>query len=126
MPTLDSIESALAPLRWNKARVKLLAAVVVALLSAQSINLTKLALLMPTEAKVASAYKRLQRFLADFSPDLDSFAHLLATLCRVAPPWNRDCKMKCAFAREDALPGGSSKGLVIDGKDDEILPGLFT
>ena len=68
MPDLHSIESSLAPLRWNKARVKLLAAVVVALLSAQSINLAKLALLMPTDAKVSSAYKRLQRFLADFAP----------------------------------------------------------
>ena len=88
MPDLHSIESSLAPLRWNKARVKLLAAVVVALLSAQSINLAKLALLMPTDAKVSSAYKRLQRFLADFAPDLDSFARLLSSLCRVAPPWN--------------------------------------
>lgn len=88
MPTLDSIESALAPLRWNKARVKLLAAVVVALLSAQSINLMKLALLMPTGAKVPSAYKRLQRFLADFTPDMDSFARLLSSLCKIAPPWN--------------------------------------
>lgn len=88
MPELHSIESALAPLRWNKARVKLLAAAVVALLSAQSVNLTKLALLLPTDAKVASAYKRLQRFLANFDPDMDSFARLLAALCRLAPPWN--------------------------------------
>lgn len=88
MPDLHSIESALAPLLWNKARIKLLAAVVVALLSAQSINLMKLALLMPTSAKVPSAYKRLQRFLADFAPDMDTFARLLSSLCKIAPPWN--------------------------------------
>ena len=88
MPTLDSIENALAPLRWNKARIRLLAAALVALLSAQSINLTKIALLMPTAASVPSAYKRLRRFLADFDPDLDSFARLLSSLCKVQAPWN--------------------------------------
>lgn len=88
MPDLHSIETALAPLHWNKARIKLLAAALVALLSVQSINLMKLALLMPTSAKVPSTYKRLQRFLADFNPDMDSFARLLCSLCKVAPPWN--------------------------------------
>ena len=88
MPTLDSIECALAPLRWNKARIRLLAAALVALLSAQSINLTKMALLMPTAASVPSAYKRLRRFLADFDPDLDSLARLLCSLCKVQSPWN--------------------------------------
>ena len=88
MPDLHSIEIALSSLGWNKARIKCLAAALVAILTVQSINLKKIANLFPTDADPKSAYKRLQRFLRFFDPNLDSLAFLLARLCKVAPPWN--------------------------------------
>jgi len=91
MPNLDSIaalEAALTSLQWNKARIKCLAAFLLALLTRQSTCLAKLAPLFPTQAKQASAYKRLQRFLKDFAPDLDQLARTLSRLCRVCPPWH--------------------------------------
>jgi Transposase DDE domain len=88
MPDLNSIENALSSLGWNKARIKCLAAALVAILTVHSINLKKIANLFPTDADKKSAYKRLQRFLRFFDPDLDSLAILLARLSKVAPPWN--------------------------------------
>lgn len=87
MPDIHSIESALKPLGFNKARIKCLAAFLVALLARQSVCLTKIAPIFPTEAKPESAYKRLQRFLKDFELNLDQLARFLAVLCRVEPPW---------------------------------------
>lgn len=60
MPSLNSIENALLPLGWNKARIKCLAAALIALLTTRSLNLKKIANLFPTNAKKDSAYKRLQ------------------------------------------------------------------
>jgi hypothetical protein len=88
MPDLHSIEIALSPLAWNKARIKFLAAALVAILTVQSVNLKKIANLFPTDADKKSAYKRLQRFLRFFDPDMDSLAITLARLSQVAPPWN--------------------------------------
>ena len=88
MLDINSIENALAPLGWNKARIKFLAAALVALLTVQSINLTKIANLFPTEAKKKSAYKRLQRFIRFFEQDEESLARMLARLCQILPPWN--------------------------------------
>lgn len=88
MPDLNSIEEALSPLGYNKARLKCLAAALVALLTIQSVNLKKIANLFPTNAKADSAYKRLQRLLRFFEPDRDSLAKILAAICKVAPPWN--------------------------------------
>ena len=51
MPDLNSIENALTSLGWNKARIKCLAAALVALLTVRSLNLKKIANLFPTEAK---------------------------------------------------------------------------
>lgn len=87
MPDLHSIESALLPLGFNKARIKCLAAFLVALLARQSVCLTKIAPIFPTNAKPESAYKRLQRFLKEFELNLDQLARFLAVLCRVEPPW---------------------------------------
>lgn len=88
MPTIDSIEHALQPLAWNKARIKCLAAALVALLATRSVNLKKIANLFPTDAKVDSAYKRLQRFLKNFDPDLDTLALFLAAITQITGPWN--------------------------------------
>ena len=85
---LQTLQEALQPLGWNQARIKFLAAFLVAILTVQSVNLVKIANVFPTEAAKDSAYKRLQRFLAGFSPNLDVLACFLAQLCKVPAPWN--------------------------------------
>ena len=85
---IQAIQKALQPLGWNQARIKCLAAFLVAILTVQSVSLVRLANVFPTEATKKSAYKRLQRFLKDFSPNLDVLACFLAQLCKIPAPWN--------------------------------------
>ena len=85
---LQTLQEALQPLGWNQARIKCLAAFLVALLTVQSVNLVKIANLFPTDATKSSAYKRLQRLLKDFFPNLDTLALFLAQLCKIPAPWN--------------------------------------
>jgi hypothetical protein len=62
-----SLERILAQnLTWNRARIKFLARFLVALFQVQTIKLAKIACVFSGEAKIASNYKRLQRFLRFF------------------------------------------------------------
>jgi len=87
MPDLNCIESALACTGWNRARVRFLARFVVALLTAQTVCLTQLAVLFPSEAENASCYKRMQRFLRAFDLDFAGLARLLVNIAGVPTPW---------------------------------------
>lgn len=53
-------------LSWNRARIKFLARFLVALFQVQTVNLAKIACVFSGSAKMASNYKRLQRFLRFF------------------------------------------------------------
>ncbi len=53
-------------LSWNRARIKFLARFLVALFQAQTVNLAKIACVFAGKAKIASNYKKLQRFLRFF------------------------------------------------------------
>jgi len=53
-------------LSWNRARIKFLSRFLVALFQAQTVNLAKIACAFSGNAKIASNYKRLQRFLRFF------------------------------------------------------------
>jgi phosphate starvation-inducible membrane PsiE len=62
-----SLEQILAAnLSWNRARIKFLARFLVALFQVQTVNLSKIASVFAGDAKVASNYKRLQRFVRFF------------------------------------------------------------
>ena len=62
-----SLEQILAQnLSWNRARIKFLARFLVALFQVQTVNLAKIACVFSSSAKMASNYKRLQRFLRFF------------------------------------------------------------
>jgi hypothetical protein len=87
MPDIDCIEDALASTGWNKARIRLLACLLAALLSVQSVCLTRLATVLPSSAKTTSVYRRLQRFLAQFTFDEATLSNLLIQIARVPPPW---------------------------------------
>lgn len=87
MPDLNCIESALSVMGWNRARIKFLARFIVALLTAQTVCLTQLAVLFPSEAAVESRYKRIQRFLRGFDLDFATLARLLVQIAGVPTPW---------------------------------------
>ena len=61
-------------LGWNKARADLLSLFIVALIKVRSVNLTKIAVAMPSSVKTDSKYKRLQRFFAKFDFSMDDIA----------------------------------------------------
>ena len=87
MLDLNCIESALSRTGWNRARVKFLARFVVSLLTAQTVCLTRLAVLFPSEAAKDSCYKRMQRFLRGFDLDYSVLARLLVQIAGISPPW---------------------------------------
>jgi hypothetical protein len=75
-------------LPWHRARLNFLAKVLLALLAAGSVNLTKVARAFSGPAQLDSHYKRLQRFLRGFDCLADGrLARLLAGLSGVEPPW---------------------------------------
>lgn len=53
-------------LTWNRARIKFPARFLIAVFQVQTVNLTKIACVFSGNAKIASNYKRLQRFLRFF------------------------------------------------------------
>ena len=55
-----------ANLSWNRARIKFLSRFLIALFQVQTVNLAKIASVFAGDAKVASNYKRLQRFVRFF------------------------------------------------------------
>jgi len=87
MLKLDCIENALIRTGWNKARVRLLARFLSALIVCRSVCLYRLANVLPGEAKASSHYRRLQRFLADFSLDLAAWAGLIVRIVGQQPPF---------------------------------------
>lgn len=64
---IHSLEQILtANLTWNRARIKFLARFLVALFQVQTVSLAKIACVFAGKGKVASNYKRLQRFMRFF------------------------------------------------------------
>ena len=62
-----SLEQILAAnLSWNRARINFLSRFLIALFQVQTVNLAKIASVFAGDAKVASNYKRLQRFVRFF------------------------------------------------------------
>ncbi len=74
-------------LSWNRARIKFLAAFLVALTQTRSVNLMRVAAHFGGRAVPASSYKRIQRFLRGFDLPLSELAHLLIRLMKLTPPF---------------------------------------
>jgi len=74
-------------LSWNKARIKFLAAFLVALTQTRSVNLMRIAAHFGGRAVPASSYKRIQRFLRGFDLPLIELAQLLIRLMKLTPPF---------------------------------------
>jgi hypothetical protein len=65
---------------WNKARMNCFIGMLVALLSTRSINLTEVAMAFPSPAKLDSRYRRIQRFITEYSPNFDKVAWFIMGL----------------------------------------------
>lgn len=74
-------------LSWNRARIKFLAAFLVALTQTRSVNLVRIAAVFGGRAAPSSSYKRIQRFLRGFDLPLSELAHLLIRLMKLTPPF---------------------------------------
>ena len=59
-------------LDWNKARIDLLANMIIALIKVRTVCLTEIATALSGKAKKDSKYKRLQRFFRFFPMDIES------------------------------------------------------
>ena len=87
MPDLDFIEAikeALAPAHWNEARRDFLARLLVALLTAQTVCLSRLASLFPSQAKIASRYHRIRRFFGGFAFEASDLTDIVLRLAQQA------------------------------------------
>lgn len=74
-------------LTWNRARLKLLARVILALLQVRSVNLARLAAALPGKTEFASRYKQLQRLMRRFELPFDELTRLLVKLAGVKAPF---------------------------------------
>lgn len=74
-------------LSWNKARIKFLAAFLVALTQTRSVNLVRVAAHFGGRAVPASSYKRIQRFLRGFDVPFTELAQVLIRLMKLRPPF---------------------------------------
>jgi hypothetical protein len=74
-------------LPWNRARLKFLSRLLVALLAVRTVNLSEVALALASSATAQSRYKQLQRFFRHFDLPLEALSRLLARLCGVPAPW---------------------------------------
>ena len=66
--------------KLNKARVKLMAMMIVALCKVRSVNFNKLSKAFDTESQADSSLRRIQRFVAEFSLDSNLVAKLIFSL----------------------------------------------
>jgi len=88
MTSIRSLERTLAEnVPLNKARINFLAKFLVAVIQVRTVNLTEIASVFPGRAKVASHYKRIQRFLRFFEISYAIIAVLIVALIGVPRPW---------------------------------------
>ncbi|MEL6131726.1 MAG: IS4 family transposase, partial [Cyanobacteria bacterium J06628_4] len=70
MSELNALRSLLQPhLGWHGARVLFIAAFIIALFRARTVNLSELSMAFPGRAQPDSQYKRQQRFFRHFTMD---------------------------------------------------------
>jgi hypothetical protein len=88
MQDIRSLEQTLtAHLPWHKARVKFVAAFMLALITVKTVNLTEIASVFAGKAKTASKYKRLQRFFRGFELPLKNISEWVVKMLGLTEPW---------------------------------------
>ena len=74
-------------LQWNAARLAFVCTFLIALIRVRTVNLAEIATGFSGKAKVASHYKRLQRFFRDFEVDYESIAVTVVKVMQIPEPW---------------------------------------
>ena len=88
MRDIRSLEQMLTEnLPWHQARIKFVAAFVIALVTVKTVNLVEIACAFADQAKQASQYKKLQRFFRFFELPYADIAQFVVKLLGVAGPW---------------------------------------
>lgn len=88
MNQVTLIRKTLQPhLGWHGARVTFLSLFLIALFRVKTVNLTELATAFMGKAKLASNYKRLQRFFGEFELNYYTIAHLVSHWMDIPQPW---------------------------------------
>ena len=65
---------------WNKARMDCFSGLLIALINTKTVNLTELSIAFPSQVKQESRYRRIQRFINDYSIDFDKVAWFIMRL----------------------------------------------
>jgi len=87
-PNIRSIEQTLIEnLPWNKARIKFVTRFLLALFTAQTVNLSKLATVFSGRAQPASNYKRRQRFIRHFELPYAELSQFVVKLLGIKGPY---------------------------------------
>ena len=85
---LTALRARLQPhLGWHGARLGFVAAFLMALFRAKTVNFSELAPAFPGKAKQDSHYKRQQRFFRSFEVDYATIAHTVVALMSIPEPW---------------------------------------
>ena len=71
----------------SKSRVETLSLLIIGMVSARTVNLTHIASERPSDVKVASSYRRLQRFFQHVRPGQDWTANVVIGLLGIKGPW---------------------------------------
>lgn len=88
MINIHSLEQTLSEnLPWHKARIKFIAAFLLALITVKNVNLVEIACSFSGPAKQESNYKRLQRFFRFFELPYADIAQFVVKLLGVEGPW---------------------------------------
>ena len=85
---LNTLRARLQPyLGWHGARTLFVAAFIIALFRAKTVNLSELSVAFPGRAKPESHYKRQQRFFRAFELDYSVIAQLVVAWMAIPEPW---------------------------------------
>src|SRR5258706_11000281 len=88
MRDIHSFEQTLGQnLPWHRARIKFVAAFVLALVTVKNVNLVEIACAFAGKAKQDSQYKKLQRFFRFFEVPYADLAQCIVNLLGVEGPW---------------------------------------
>jgi Transposase DDE domain len=74
-------------LQWNAARLAFVSTFLIALMRVKTVNLAEIATGFSGGAKVASHYKRLQRFFREFEVDYEAIALMVVKVMKIPEPW---------------------------------------
>src|SRR3989337_489033 len=77
-------------LKWDRRRIKFLAAFIITLIKVKTVNLVEIALGLNPNVSKDSNYRRIQRFLANDAVDLDCISKIVVALL----PLHKDLDMQ--------------------------------